>query len=380
MKSYSSPTGAILIVAGTAIGAGMLGLPLTSTSIGLPLSLVFLTGFWAITNLSAFLLVELNARLGKTLSIPSLCEEYNFPLLKWLCLIALAGLHTAVLSAYIAGSSDIMRQALPDWPPHLITVGFTFVAGALIRYSRKLTDYSNRAFFICKVIAFSCLIAFLAPYISFSSKLGAATSSHTNISNVLLAIPIYFTSFGFHGSLHSIMKHTGIVSSQNIRNVFLKGSLIALSVYIIWIISTLSVTTGTSTNVALFLEELNLASCNSGVFSLFAQGFALCAIITSFLGVGMGQLDFIKEHVPNERLATYLTFGPPLVFALFYPEGFLIALGYAGVFLSILALIVPSIIALKKWKEPHPDQAPGGLVARAAVLLAGVVIIVCKFM
>ncbi|XMR53059.1 aromatic amino acid transport family protein [Escherichia coli] len=39
-----------------------------------------------------------------------------------------------------------------------------------------------------------------------------------------------------------------------------------------------------------------------------------------------------------------ITFLPPLAFALFYPRGSVMALGYAGVALAVLALIIPSLL------------------------------------
>jgi tyrosine-specific transport protein len=67
-----------------------------------------------------------------------------------------------------------------------------------------------------------------------------------------------------------------------------------------------------------------------------------------------------------------VTFLPPLAFALFYPRGFVMALGYAGVALAVLALLIPSMLAWQSRK--HNPQAnyrvAGGAPALALVCAA----------
>lgn len=60
------------------------------------------------------------------------------------------------------------------------------------------------------------------------------------------------------------------------------------------------------------------------------------ALATSFLGVALGLFDYLadlfqRSNTAAGRLQTgAITFPPPLAFALFYPRGFVMALGYAG--------------------------------------------------
>lgn len=377
---YTSSFGATLIVAGMALGAGMLGMPLASSKIGLLPGLALLIFFWLITNASAFVLVELNQRQGKTLSIPGLCQVYLGKWGGWIATAALAGLHIAVLSAYITGVSDMLRPRLPDWPPHLIPVAFTFIMGTVIRYSRRLTDYANRIFFIGKVVAFAGLIILLLPYvISSSSQKSTALTCTSDWKGLIAIMPVYFASFGFHGSLHSVMSHVGSNNTRDIRRVFWIGSLMALVAYMLWLATTLGVNPAPSTNVETFLRSVNEASCNTSFLTILCETFAFCALLTSFLGVGLGQFDFVREFNWNNRFATYLTFVPPLGFALFYPEGFLLALSYAGICLSVLALILPACMALQQWQNPTQHLAPGGLLTRILLLLVGVGIIVARW-
>lgn len=378
--TYTSTFGATLIVAGLALGAGMLGMPLASSQVGLLPGLALLVFFWFITNASAFILVELNQRLGATLSIPGLCRAYLGRWGGWVATAALAGLHVAVLSAYITGVSDMLRPHLSDWPPHLIPVVFTAVMATLIRYSRRLTDYSNRAFFIGKVVAFGGLIILLLPYVSLSQIGAGASASSFKMTHIWMVLPVYFASFGFHGSLHSVMVHAGLHNVQQIRRVFWSGSLMALVAYMLWLAATLGVNPAPSKDVPEFLAHVNQVSCHTSFLTILSETFAFCALLTSFLGVGLGQFDFVREYKDDNRIATYLTFVPPLGFALFYPEGFLLALSYAGVCLSVLALVLPSIMALQQWRQPFKDRAPGGVFLRGLLLLVGLAIMAARWL
>lgn len=90
--------------------------------------------------------------------------------------------------------------------------------------------------------------------------------------------------------------------------------------------------------------------------------FADLALATSFLGVALGLFDYLadlfqRSNTVGGRLQTgAITFLPPLAFALFYPRGFVMALGYAGVALAVLALIIPSLLTAKQ-----EAQSSGGL-------------------
>ena len=72
-----------------------------------------------------------------------------------------------------------------------------------------------------------------------------------------------------------------------------------------------------------------------------------------------------------------MTFLPPLAFALFYPQGFVMALGYAAVALAVLALLIPSMLVWQTRKH-HPQagyRVMGGKPALVLVFLCGLCVI-----
>ena len=110
--------------------------------------------------------------------------------------------------------------------------------------------------------------------------------------------------------------------------------------------------------------------------------FAALALATSFLGVALGLFDFLADFfkLPSTvlgRLHTgMITFVPPLLFALFYPKGFIFALGFAAIALSILSLLLPALL-VRQTRKQHVGgyRVFGGQLALLMVFVLGLAII-----
>ena len=73
-----------------------------------------------------------------------------------------------------------------------------------------------------------------------------------------------------------------------------------------------------------------------------------------------------------------LTFVPPFAFALLYPEGFVLALGYAAIFATILIVILPALMVYKlrrNTKLTSSYRVGGGTPLLLIVLLAGIILV-----
>lgn len=96
--------------------------------------------------------------------------------------------------------------------------------------------------------------------------------------------------------------------------------------------------------------------------------FSAFALITSFLGVALGLFEAIEDLLKRVNISAnrvsvgLLTFLPPLAFALFYPQGFILALGYAGQMFAFYAIVLPIAMVWKLRKiYPHlPYRVKGG--------------------
>ena len=105
--------------------------------------------------------------------------------------------------------------------------------------------------------------------------------------------------------------------------------------------------------------------------------FAFSAILTSYLGIGTGLMGFVQDFASNafgvssRRVAAGLTFGPPLVIALVYPNIFLKMLNIVGGFGILLVFgILPCLVSIRSVRGgPMRLRLGGNLLLGVFVLL-----------
>ncbi|MGC6113717.1 tyrosine transporter TyrP [Klebsiella aerogenes] len=386
--------GSILIVAGTTIGAGMLAMPLASAGVGFGVTLVLLISLWALMCYTALLLLEVYQHVPADMGLGSLAARYLGRYGQWVTGFCMLFLMYALTAAYISGAGELLASSLNQWlnwnlPPSAGVLLFTGIGGAVVCIGTSLVDLFNRFLFSAKIIFLAVMLVLLLPHIHQINLLTLPLQQGLALS----AIPVIFTSFGFHGSIPSIVSYLN-GDIRKLRRVFIIGSFIPLVAYIFWQLATLgSIDSPAFTAVLAQNSGLNglLAAIRDVVASPHVEVavhlFADFALATSFLGVALGLFDYLadlfqRKNTPAGRIQSgVITFLPPLAFALFYPRGFVMALGYAGVALAVLALMLPSLLVMKS-RKLHPQaiwRVPGGSIALWLVLGCGVAIVAIQF-
>ncbi|WP_232004572.1 tyrosine transporter TyrP [Providencia rustigianii] len=367
----------------------MLAMPIAAAGNGFMVSLAMLLGLWALMCYTALLLVEVYQHESHETGIGSVAQRYLGAGGKFITGFSMMFLMYALTAAYVTGAGEIITSNLKgsfsvemaDW---LGIVIFTVIGGGVVCFGTSSVDFINRILFAAKIVFLVIILALMLPHVEQVNLL----SSPTEKILILAAIPVFFTSFGFHGSVPSIVKYMG-GNVKKLRLIFIVGSAIPLVAYILWQIATLG-SIGTHTFVGILAENAGLNGlldaikkvAQSSQTEFVAQMFMSLALATSFLGVALGLFDFLADLFKRSdnasgRIQTGLiTFLPPLVFALFYPKGFVMALGYAAIALSVLALLLPSAMALKsRHANPRKYQVLGGTPALFIVFLCGIAVI-----
>lgn len=381
--------GSVFIVAGTTIGAGMLAMPIAAAGNGFMASLAMLLVLWALMCYTALLLVEVYQHESHETGIGSVAQRYLGSGGKFITGFSIMFLMYALTAAYVSGAGEIITSNLnsslaiemADW---MGIVLFTVIGGGVVCFGTSSVDFINRILFTAKIVFLVIILALMIPHVEQQNLLSAPTEKVL----ILSAIPVFFTSFGFHGSVPSIVKYMG-GDVKKLRIIFIIGSAIPLIAYILWQIATLG-SIGTTTFVGILAENAGLNGLLDAIKNvaqserteLVAQMFMSLALATSFLGVALGLFDFLADLFKRQdnasgRLQTgILTFAPPLVFALFYPKGFVMALGYAAIALSILALLLPSAMAFKsRALNQRKYQVLGGGLGLSLVFICGIIVI-----
>ena len=378
--------GSTLLVAGTMIGAGMLAMPLTSAGIGFGFTLVLLLGLWALLTFSALLFVELYQTAESDAGIGTLAEQYFGKAGRIIATAVLIIFLYALIAAYISGGGSLLKDLLPEsFGDKVSILLFTVIFGSFIVIGTHSVDKINRVLFFVMLAAFAVVLSLMLPEIKFDNLMA------TPIDNALIisASPVFFTAFGFHGSIPSLNKYLdGNVKALRIS--ILAGSAITLCAYILWQMSTHGLLTQNEFLQILKedatlngLVKATLAITGSNMIAGAVKLFSTLALVTSFLGVGLGLLECIEDllkrsfNISAGRISlSLMTFIPPLVFALFYPEGFILALGYAGQMFAFYAVVLPVSLVWKA-RRTHtnlPYKVWGGNMTLIIVLVLGVII------
>ena len=378
--------GSTLLVAGTMIGAGMLAMPLTSAGIGFGFTLVLLLGLWALLTFSALLFVELYQTAESDAGIGTLAEQYFGKAGRIIATAVLIIFLYALIAAYISGGGSLLKDLLPEsFGDKVSILLFTVIFGSFIVIGTHSVDKINRVLFFVMLAAFAVVLSLMLPEIKFDNLMAMPIDNALIIS----ASPVFFTAFGFHGSIPSLNKYLdGNVKALRIS--ILAGSAITLCAYILWQMSTHGLLTQNEFLQILKedatlngLVKATLAITGSNMIAGAVKLFSTLALVTSFLGVGLGLLECIEDllkrsfNVTAGRISLgLLTFIPPLVFALFYPEGFILALGYAGQMFAFYAVVLPVSLVWKA-RRAHtnlPYKVWGGNLTLIIVLVLGVII------
>ncbi|MBS9441694.1 tyrosine transporter TyrP [Photorhabdus heterorhabditis] len=381
--------GSTFIVAGTTIGAGMLAMPLATAGVGFGVSLIMLVGLWIVMSYTALLLVEAYQFESPDTGLGTLAQRYLGYGGKILAGCSMMFLMYALTAAYISGAGELLTTSLNKWfnssfPASVGVALFTVIAGGIVCIGTSSVDMVNRVVFSAKIIFLILMLGMMMPHVQNINLLTMPLEQGL----ILSSIPVIFTSFGFHGSVPSIVKYMN-GDIRRLRWVFIIGSAIPLLAYIFWQLATLG-SINSTTFVDILAENAGLNGLLHSIREVVAspktelavQMFANLALATSFLGVALGLFDFLgdlfkrKDNVSGRMQTGLLTFAPPLIFALFYPKGFVMALGYAAVALSILALLLPSLLAYKsRQQNERRYRVFGGKPALLLVFACGIAVI-----
>ena len=393
--SMNKTFGSMLIIAGTTIGAGMLALPLASAGLGFTTATLIMFSIWLLMTYTALLMLEVHQHADNTATLNSLAHNLLGKKGQYIASFAVAFLMYSLCAAYIAGGGAQLNDKLTHWGGFSVTAqtsaaAFTVIIATIVGIGTHSVDMVNRILFTLKIVALVVMLGLLVPNVDG----GHLVNMPVEKGLILSALPVIFTSFGFHGSIPSIVRYVGI-DVKTLKKVMILGSALPLFIYLLWQLASQGVMSQpelmASTTLGAFIASLSELLHNPMV-SKSVSIFADLALATSFLGVSLGLFDFMADSLKRASNVTgrvqtgLITFLPPLAFAIFYPQGFIMALGYAAIALVILAIFLPVAMVRSQRKKHQADNimpsymVRGGNLALAIVTLAGVLIISAQTM
>ncbi len=345
-----------LMVFGTSVGAGMLGIPLMTAQGGFSSAFGVTLLVWLFMTITGLLLLEVTFYMPKGANFITLSSQLLGRKGKWITIAFFLFLYYAFLVAYFSGGAPLLGEGLGYFnlprSSALELSLFVFIFGGIILLGSRMIHRANLILSLGMLMVFPVLVFLGSQGVSQGNLLDLKPFSFS-----VAAIPVLFGAFGFHNIVPSLSTYLG-QEKRVLRAAVIFGTFLAFVLYVIWQWLVLG-----SLSPKILKEVLEkglpvtyaLSQGSSSLVFVLGQVFAFLALTTSFLGVSFSLVDFIQDGIQQQKkrefsrfFCVFLALFPPLLCVWFNPHLFDQALGVAGGFgEALLNGILPVLFFLK---------------------------------
>lgn len=387
--------GSILMIVGTAVGAGMLALPVATVAANFQTTVLMMLFSWTIMTIGALALLEVNLWFPSGANIITMVGNTFGRTTKIISGLVYALLLYSLLCAYLAGTSDILQGLLKsiahiDLHRSMTTILALLILGGIVVRGIQTVDITNRGLMSVKLLVYLVLVCAIAPHITLPHLTDGKYVYHTSTLMVIV------TSFGFANMVPTLRTYLDS-DKRKLTQIILWGSLFALIIYLLWVCSVqglfsrngaggLFAVFHSSEPNSLLMKSISVL-IHSNIINIFAKVFISICAITSFLGVALSLTDFVADWLQTEKrglegVKVYaLTFLPPFLVVLLSPGIFIKALSYAGFFCVFLLILLPVMMLYKgRYHQLLPKNTivPGGKITLIITAMIAVVLLVLQ--
>ncbi len=349
-ESDKSLLGAIFLISGTCIGAGMLALPFVTSLSGFYPSLLIGTLCWLFMMITGLLFLEATLWLPDGANVLSITKRFLGRGGELVAGVTFLFLYYCLLVSYMDEGTPLLKSVLThitgiNIPNGYDTLLFTFIFGLMVLWGTKLVSHINWFLVAGLIISYIYLIGV-------GSKNVTAENIETSRWGLwLFAAPTLFSAYGYHNiipTLSTYMKR----DVRKLRLAIICGTTLPFVVYSFWqwmVIGSVpsgELTQAMSGELRSF-EILEIVTQNPWI-GVVGGAFAFFALVTSLLGVSLSMVDFLGDGFGVRRSGLTrvwlcgLVFIPPMIITFYNPGIFITAIGIAGGFgEAILNGIIP---------------------------------------
>ena len=361
---------AALMISGNTIGAGILGLPILGGMAGALPSIMGLAAIWMVMLGTAFVLAWRMMSHGREIKgLPSLFQKELGTVGKGFATIGYLINYFGILVAYLCGGASIICHLFNiNVSESIVTLGlFTVLTGATL-FGVEVVRKSNAALMLLLFAAFLYLI------VVSGKSVHLEWFRYSDWRFFPAVFPVFICAFTYHNTIPIVVRILDY-DRPSVYKALMVGSAIPLILSIMWTSSVIGCLPleGVGKDTLYHAFEENLPATiplahilHSNIFTTVSLIFSLLAIATSYLAVGTGLLNFMKDLTRslfkkrNRATDALLAFGLPLLITLCYPDLFLIALNVAGgVGIGMVFGILPGMMLIKARKAYKPGLALG---------------------
>ncbi len=383
-----SVLGGAMIIAGTAVGAGMFSIPIVTAGVWFSGSVMLLIYTWACMLISGLMILEANLNYPTGASFHTMVKDLLGKVWSSINGLSITFVLYILTYAYISAGGSIITHTLQN----VAGIGQTesgFIFAVLVAFivwlSTRAVDRLSTILIGGMVITFIMSVGDMFSHVQSTVLFNQTDSNAHYLPYALAALPYLLTSFGYHGNVPGLVKYYQKDSKAVVRSL-LYGTLIALVIYVLWQYAiqgniardAFKQVIADGGNIGSLLKQMDSVSTSQATSQLL-NAFSYMALASSFLGVSLGLFDYIadffkfSDNRSGRTKSALITFVPPTLGALLFPNGFLYAIGFAGLAATIWAVIVPALMA-RASRQRFPKavyRAPGGRFMIGFIILFG---------
>jgi len=358
----------VVLVTSATIGAGVFSLPIVSAGMWFGWTAACLFAIWLLSYLGALLLLEATLVYPRGASFYTIVngilgEKWNLA-----TSIGMAFLMYILIYAYISAGGNIINHTFASITggaspisQNVSSVLFAAFFATLIWFGTTLVSRLCTVLMIGMAVSYLLFNSGLVLHVEILKLFNTQVQVESYSQYIWAALPYFLTSFGFAGLVPSLVKYYG-PEPKTVHRCMLYGTLITLGLYLIWILvafGTLSrgswvPVIAAGGNIAdLIVGFQGVTEAHSQNMSLLLNLFSNFAVTSSISAVGLVMFDYITDAFGFDDDATgrlkslLIAFGPPALVCLFFPHGFIVAIGYAGLVMIFGYFLVPVRLVLK---------------------------------
>lgn len=384
LKTISS----ILLISSTAVGGGILALPCATVHNGYMLSNIIFVICWFFMTISSLYMLEVTLWFKNNINVSTMISQtLGFKWKVFLSIIYILLLYS-LINAYILAYDKWLKKILIDsFKKEIIQTIyiFFFTILTIIITIYKESSIEKLSYYLSVML----FIIYITLILTCITKINITSLKTLNIENLNKNISLIITSFGFCIVIPTIATYLK-KQTNKIYFSIIAGSIIPLTVYIIWQTTILGIfpinsdyslyklsqkETDLDIMFIYFVEKIT----NSETIPIITLLFAMLSILTSAIGVMLSLIDFLSDQLEikknkniNKIILIILIITPPIMSTLFLTNNFTLILKFSGILVSILLGITPSLMV---WQGRYKLKIQSSFTIKGGKFLIVIVIL-----